>query len=65
MAAVQLYLRNVLLKYMETEDHETIFPVIAMCLRLTPEEVEALRERRERHNTAQRGGALRRLGLTW
>ena len=59
-AREQLYLRNVILRYMETEDHEGLFPVVAMCLRLEPAEVESVRERRHRREAGhQRAGALR------
>ena len=57
--AEQLYLRNVLLRYMETEDHTAMFPVVAMCLRLSKEEVSKIRERREERERAK-GGAVRR-----
>ena len=42
----RLYIRNVLLRYMENEDHETMFPVIATCMRFTPEEVSGIHDRR-------------------
>ena len=38
--------------YMETEDHEGLFPVVAMRLRLEPAEVESVRERRHRREAA-------------
>jgi hypothetical protein len=59
----RLYLRNVLQRYMETEDHETMFPVVAMCLRFTAEEVAAIRGRREQRERERRSaaGAVRRL----
>ena len=52
-AGERLYLRNVLLRYMETEDHETMFPVLAMCLQFTADEVSAIaRKRSERERRA-------------
>ena len=59
----RLYLRNVLQKYMETEDHETLFPVVATCLRLTPGEVDAIRERRALLLQQRRGLVRRLLGF--
>jgi hypothetical protein len=59
------YLRNVLQRYMETEDHEALFPVIAMCIRLSAEEVEAIRQKRSAaaSRRAGAGGRLRSLLL--
>ena len=53
-ASERLYLRNVLLRYMETEDHTAMFPVVAMCLRLTAQEVEAIHERRAKRERERR-----------
>ena len=41
-------LRNVLKRYMETEAHEQLFPVIATCLHLSQREVEEILSGRER-----------------
>ena len=56
-AAEQLYLRNVLVKYMETEDHESMFPVVATLLHLTTSEVEAVaraKDERSRSSLSRR-----------
>ena len=52
-------------RYMETEDHEALFPVIAMCIRLSAEEVEAIRQKRSAaaSRRAGAGGRLRSLLL--
>ena len=42
-----LYLRNVILKYMETEDHHSMFPVVATLLHLTASEVTTVARARE------------------
>lgn len=49
------YLRNVMKRYMETEDHEALFPVIATCMRFSPEEVEQLHANRLRRQQQVRG----------
>ena len=59
-AADKLYLRNVLKRYMETEDHHTMFPVVAMLLKLTQEEVDDLAAKRAARER-ERGGVVRRL----
>lgn len=51
MAGEQQYLRAVLLKYMESEDHEALFPVVAMVLKFTPEEVDGIHGRRMQRAT--------------
>ena len=63
-AAEHLYLRNVLLRWMENdpEDHEALFPVVAMCLKFTSEEVAAIHTRRERRMRERRGVAWRWFG---
>ena len=43
-----MYLRNVLKKYMETEHHEALFPVIATCMRFSQSEVDEIVSGRER-----------------
>ena len=58
----RLYLRNILQRYMESEDHEALFPVVATCLQLTPEEVQAIRERRAQRQQRQAGLVRRLLG---
>ena len=60
-ASEQTYLRNVLLKYMESEDHHTMFPVVATVLRFTHEEVMRIKERRERRESGRGGEVMRRL----
>ena len=47
-------------RYMQTEDHEAMFPVVAMCLRLKPDEVDDIKMRRERRELDRRG-TVRRL----
>ena len=42
-----LYLRNVILKYMETEDHHSMFPVVATLLHLTASEVTTVARARD------------------
>ena len=59
-AADALYLRNVLKSYMETEDHHTMFPVVAMLLKLTQAEVDELAAKRAARER-ERGGVVRRL----
>ena len=59
-AADRLYLRNVLVRYMETEDHHTMFPVVAMLLKLTQEEIADLAAKRAARER-ERGGVVRRL----
>ena len=59
-AEEHLYLRNVLIKYLADEDHHAMFPVVALCLKLTATEVDAIKERkavREREH----GSLVRRL----
>ena len=46
--AETMYLRNVLKKYMETEQHEALFPVIATCMHFSQAEVEEIIAGRER-----------------
>ena len=46
-AADRLYLRNVLLRYLETEDMHTMFPVIATVLRFTEAEVASIVQKKE------------------
>ena len=46
--AEETYLRNVVKKYMETEQHEALFPVIATCMRFTQAEVDEILAGRER-----------------
>ena len=58
----QVHLRNIILKYMETEDHHSMFPVIATLLNLQPDEVAALRERREAREQARKGTLRRFFG---
>ena len=58
--ATTTYLRNVILRYMQSEDHEAMFPVVAMVLKLGADEVADIRERRERRERESRG-AVRRL----
>ena len=58
-SAERLYLRNVLLRYMETEDHTAMFPVVAMCLKLSADEVAKIRDRREERERAK-GSAVSR-----
>eukprot|EP00958_Prasinococcus_capsulatus_P011997 scaffold1194_cov369-Prasinococcus_capsulatus_cf.AAC.11 len=47
------YLKNVIVKYMETEEHERLLPVLSMLLQITPDEVTRVEEaRRRRHSGA-------------
>ena len=48
LARQDTYLRNVVKKYMETEQHEALFPVIATCMRFTQAEVDEILAGRER-----------------
>lgn len=52
------YLKNIVVKYVETDDFEHLMPVLSMLLRLTPEEVahaEKARQVRTGQATAPRG----------
>jgi hypothetical protein len=42
------YLKNVMVRYMETGEHEALFPVIATILQFSPAEVERVKKRRTR-----------------
>lgn len=53
-----LYLRNVIKRYMETEQHEALFPVIATCMRFTEEEVEAIKRDRARRQLGRSRGFI-------
>ena len=54
----RLYLRNVILRYMENEDHHTMFPVIATCLKFTQEEVAGVAEKKAKREKERRGWRL-------
>jgi hypothetical protein len=41
--AEEMYLRNVVKKYMETEQHEALFPVIATCMHFSQAEIDEIR----------------------
>jgi len=41
------YLKNVIVKYIETEEHENLFPLIATMLQLSPEETQRIKKKRE------------------
>jgi chromosome segregation ATPase len=44
------YLKNVVVKYMETEEHDRLVPVIATLLHLTPEEIARINDARRRRS---------------
>jgi len=46
--AEEIYLRNVVKKYMETEQHEALFPVIATCMHFSQAEIDEILAGRER-----------------
>jgi hypothetical protein len=41
------YLKNILVKYMETGDHESLFPVLCTILQLSPEEQLHIKQKRQ------------------
>lgn len=48
------YLKNIVLKYMETQEHDKLMPVLTTLLQFSPEEVAKVQEAR----TAQQSGGL-------
>ena len=48
------YLKNIVLKYMETQEHDKLLPVLTTILQFSPEEVAKVQEAR----TAQQGSGL-------
>jgi len=53
------YLKNVIVKYMETNEHESLLPVIATILHLSPDEVRRVKTAR-----SSRGGASSLFGVS-
>lgn len=41
------YLKNIIVKYMETGEHDALLPVISTVLQFTPEEIERINQRRK------------------
>lgn len=48
------YLKNIVLKYMETQEHDKLLPVLTTLLQFSPEEVAKVQEAR----AAQQGSGL-------
>jgi len=38
------YLKNIIVKYMETQEHEKLLPVIASILQFAPEDIKIIQE---------------------
>lgn len=51
------YLKNIIVKYMETDEHERLIPVIAMLLKITPDEVKRINEMRRARMATQNPAA--------
>jgi hypothetical protein len=45
------YLKNIIVKYMETGEHDALLPVISTILQFTPEELERINQRRKGNNS--------------
>ena len=53
------YLKNIVVKYIETDDYDHLMPVLAILLRLTPQEVgHAAQARQARLSSASSRGLL-------
>ena len=58
------YLKNVIVKYMETEEHERLLPVLTMLLQITPDEVSKVEEARRKRKSQFPLGPISIEGVT-